>query len=165
MLVFCLLDRAVPYEKACAAWQILHDNGLDKRHNIRSTKPDNVAKLLSAMGFRFPNQAGKYIYEFGQNPIDLRTATREELVEQIPGIGYKLASMFLNRTRGATYAILDVHIKRWLEEKGYDVSKPYEVVEQYFFTEAAKLNKDPNELDLEIWEERRIGNRNKSLEE
>lgn len=64
--------------------------------------------------------------------------------------------MFLRNTRGETYAVVDVHIRRWLAERGYNPKAPYQELEDAFLKEAAKLNKDPRDLDLEIWQERRI---------
>ena len=61
--------------------------------------------------------------EFSNNTINLRTATRDELVKNVKGIGYKLASMFLRNTRGEEYAVMDVHTKRYLKELGYDTKE------------------------------------------
>lgn len=129
MIVFCLLDRAIPYERVCVTWEALRDNNMVTRNGIRDSTLEEIVKVLKSVSFRFPNQTGGFIKEFGDNPIDLRTANRQELVKNIKGIGMKLASMFLHRTRGETYAIIDIHIKRWLEEQGYDISTDYETLD------------------------------------
>jgi thermostable 8-oxoguanine DNA glycosylase len=161
MMVFCLLDRASPYPTVCRCFNLLDDCGLTTRAYIR--KQDYPYKgrewlidnRLRLGGYPFPNQTAKFITEFAWNEINLRTCTREELVEKVNGIGYKLASMFLRNTRGTQYAVIDVHIKNWLVEHGYKLSSNYKKMEEIFIKEAEKRNKTPYDFDMEIWEERR----------
>ena len=155
MIVFCILDRAMPYFKVTKVWEALDESGMTTRKEIQEWEVEDISKVLKSVGHRFPNQAAVFIKEFGDNPIDLRTATRQELVDNIKGIGMKLASMFLVRTRGYEFAILDVHIKNWLKERGR-VSNNYTELEEMFFEEADKLGVSPNDLDLLIWDERRL---------
>ena len=76
---------------------------------------------------------------------------------KIKGVGMKLASMFLVRTRDAEHAIIDIHIKRWLQERDLWHNK-YEEAEKNFAAEAVKMGMSVKQLDLIVWEERRIGN-------
>jgi thermostable 8-oxoguanine DNA glycosylase len=159
-MVFCLLDRAQPYAKVCAAYDALCEYdvvALDSRATLKAASEQEIAEILKSQGYRFPQQAAKFLHAFGSNPIDLRNATREQLIDSILGVGPKLASLFIRNTRkGASVSVLDVHVKRWLAERGYDPKLPYAELEKAFLNEAKKLGRDPGELDLEIWEERRI---------
>lgn len=90
--------------------------------------------------------------------LDLRTCTPEEL-ETVHGLGRKTSRFFIVWTReNANVAALDVHVLRWLREKGYNAprntpasAKKYAALEQAFLKEAAALGKTPQELDQEIW--------------
>lgn len=78
------------------------------------------------------------------------------MVDRCHGIGMKLASMFLRNTRGDDYAVIDVHIRRYLEERG--ITGNYLHLENEFRKIAESQGKSVTELDLEIWNERRVGN-------
>jgi len=156
-LVFCMLDRAMPYEKVCRAFDALNRKDLTLRKNLKKVSLDEIVETLRKEGFRFPNQTAKFLKAFGDNPIDLSTATREELTK-IPGIGMKLASMFLRNTRGSEFAVIDVHVRNFLREHNA-LGKDYLESERNFKEIARKLGKTIHELDFEIWEKRRVGNR------
>ena len=162
MLVFCLLDRAQPYEKVCKAFDALNNADMSTRQGLKKHSYGEIASTLKNSGHRFPNQTAKFLKGFGESSIDLRTIPRDDLVSMTAGLGYKLASMFLRNTRGEEYAVLDVHIKRWLEERGFDPKANYKDLEIVFCSLARGMGKTPYELDMEIWQERRIGNKNKS---
>lgn len=165
-MVFCILDTACPYEMVCKAFDELKDMKMTTREGIMHWREDMIEKTLKKSGYRFPKQHAKRLKDFGYSSINLKTATRKELVDNINGIGMKLASMFLRNTRGHEYAVIDVHTDRWLEKelKAYDQWKPrmtYEEKEKAFIGFAEMLGKTPKELDLEIWQKMRIGNRKK----
>lgn len=160
LLVFCLLDRAMPYENVCKTFEILDKKGLTLRENIRKAPLSEIVKVLKEAPFRFPNQTGRFIKAFGESEIDLSKVTREELVSKIPGIGMKLASMFLRNTRGEDYAVIDVHLKRYLKEQG-KLRKNYLENEKILKEIARKRGMSVAELDFLIWEGRRIGNKKK----
>lgn len=165
-MVFCILDTACPYEMVCRAFDALRESGMTTRKGILHWREDMIEITLKKAKYRFPKQHAKRIKDFGYNYIDLKTATRKELVDNINGIGMKLASMFLRNTRGHQYAVIDVHTDRWLEIQlhAFDQWKPkmtYEEKEKAFIGFADMLGKTPEELDLEIWQKMRIGNRKK----
>jgi len=165
-LVFCIIDTAVPYEMVCRTFDELKKMKMTKRKDIMKWREDMIENALKRAGYRFPKQQAGRIKAFGYSSIDLKKATREELVRDIKGIGMKLASMFLRNTRGHQYAVIDVHTDRWIERelKAYDQWRPkmsYEEKEKAFINFAKILGKTPMELDLEIWQKNRIGNRRK----
>ncbi len=165
-MVFCLLDTSVPYEKCCEAFNALNDAGMTTRKKLRNHTPLPIKLELQSVGYRWANQKSKYLHEFAHNDIDLKTATRDEIVKNIKGVGMKLASMFLRNTRGHQYAVIDIHTDRWIQ-KNFGVpddkykKMSYEQKEEWFIQASELLGKTPMELDLEIWQENRIGNRKK----
>jgi len=166
MLVFCILDTSIPYEKCCEAFDALKKKGMTKKKGLREATQRDIKLVLQEVGYRWANQKATYLKEFSKNDIDLIHVSRDELVKSVKGVGMKLASMFLRNTRGNQYAVIDVHTDRWLQ-KNYnfpdDVYKKmkYEEKEKWFIEASEFLDKTPMELDLEIWQENRIGNRRK----
>ncbi len=165
-MVFCILDTACSYETVCKAFDELKSMKMTKRKDIMKWREDMIENALKRVGYRFPKQQAGRIKAFGYSSIDLKTATREELVRDVKGIGMKLASMFLRNTRGHQYAVIDVHTDRWIQKNymfpddQYKKMK-YEEKEKWFIEASEFLGKTPMELDLEIWQENRIGNRRK----
>ncbi len=165
-MIFCIIDTAVSYEMVCKTFDALKKNKMTKRKDIMRWREDMIEQTLRSAGYRFPKQHAKRIKDFGYSMIDLKKATRKELVENINGIGMKLASMFLRNTRGHEYAVIDVHTDRWIQ-RNFDFSDEkykkmkYEEKEKWFIKAADFLGKTPMDLDLEIWQENRIGNRRK----
>lgn len=167
-MVFCILDTAVPYEMVCRTWDALKKNKMTTRKGLRHSKLTQIIKVLRSSGYRFPNQHAKRLKMFAFNPIDLKRATRDEIVDEVNGVNYKLASMFLRNTRGLDYAVMDVHTRRWLREyltKHTKMSQEklkrmkYDEEEGYFKAIAKLSGKTTKELDLEIWDNMRVGNR------
>jgi len=167
-LVFCIIDTAVPYEMVCRVFDALKKSKMTKRKDIMKWREDMIEITLREAGYRFPKQQAERIKAFGYSGVDLRTVTREELVRDVKGIGMKLASMFLRNTRGHQYAVIDVHTDRWIQ-KNFGVpddkykKMSYEQKEDWFIQASELLGKTPMELDLEIWQKNRIGNRKKNL--
>jgi len=163
LFLFCILDRAMSYEKVCAAFdQVMiylwegSMRGFEKHH------VDKVAETLKSVGYRFPNQTARHIKANSWVDAEwLSYCTREDMVKHCKGIGMKLASMFLVRTRHSHMAIIDVHIKRWLKDvHGLHVEgMKYEDMEGAFLALAKHMGRDPEELDYEIWDQYRIGNK------
>jgi thermostable 8-oxoguanine DNA glycosylase len=93
-----------------------------------------------------------------EESFDLEEVAPEDL-ERIHGIGPKTARFFIVWTRPAErYAVLDVHVLRWMREHGHDVPRStpgtpqlYRRIEGWFLEEAARRKMTPRQLDLEIW--------------
>ncbi|MFQ5875854.1 MAG: hypothetical protein ACE5JL_18920 [Dehalococcoidia bacterium] len=168
MMIFCLLDRATVYRQVCIAFDMLDQLGLTDTWRLRFSATrlgsllliNKIKRVLEEAGYRFPLQAARTIVRFAVDyHPDLRTAPREDLVDWIYGLGMKLASMFLARTRPeeGPYAILDRHLHRWLERHGCTLPRSdYLGRERFFLDWCTERELDPVDYDLEIWERSRI---------
>ncbi len=96
--------------------------------------------------------------------IDLHTCSLDSLIS-IPGVGFKSAKMFLVHTRrDYRGAVLDVHILRYLREKGVrkvprqapSSPKSYARLERRILKDADALGMTPAEFDLFVWTQRAI---------
>lgn len=153
-MVFCLLNRAMPYALVCKGFDALETHGLTNRKALRKASKSQIAKVLASTGYRFPNTSADFLKAWSNNPIDVKKTSREEMVASIDGIGYKLASMFLRNTRGLQYAVIDTHTKKWLKEHGV-VSSDYIELEKAFMEKSHELGRNLYDLDMEIWQEKR----------
>lgn len=161
LFLFCLLDRASSYEQVCKIHNGLKSLKLLSFKSLKLLKEGNLSSILKQLGCRFPVQTAKFIeYNIQSFTIsDIASMSRDELAMRIKGFGYKLASMFHNRLHNTNYAIIDVHIDRYLEGNGCK-AKSYKDKEIFFFQLAEEKEMTPDELDWEIWNQNRIGNRN-----
>lgn len=103
------------------------------------------------------NKIERTFTEIVESDIDLDWCTPEDL-EAIHGIGPKSARFYIVWTRPwEEYAVLDVHVLRWLSQRGYDVPrstpplKRYKEIESLFLAEAEEAGINPRDLDLAIW--------------
>ena len=169
-MVFCILDSNVPYKRVCEAFQAIIDSWVMHFDDAKL-----LSKFLNDLGFygirrilknaHYPwyNTKARFLLRWAKSsysgPEKLREASREELVENITGISWKLASLFLRNTRKLRVAVLDRHVCRWLGVPFPLTTKAnYEAAEQKFLKKANALGLDPYDLDLKIWEESRIKN-------
>jgi len=160
LFIFCQLDRAMPYEKVCEIYTKLINSGITF-HKLRDELTvDDLSKLLKKCGLRFPRQTATFLH-YNANFFcadSLRNMTRDEISEQCKGFGMKLASMFHNRIHDSNYAIIDVHIDRFLKQYGC-FEKNYKKKEKYLQKIAKKNDMTMEQLDWKIWNRNRIGNR------
>ena len=160
LFLFCLLDKAASYEQVCNIFNGLELQGLTSFKSLKLLEENDLHSILKKLGCRFPVQTSRFIeYNIESFTIsEIASMSRDELVIKIKGFGYKLASMFHNRLYNSNYAVIDIHINRYLEENGCKV-KNYKEKEMFFFQLAEKKGMTPDELDWEIWDQNRIGNR------
>jgi len=160
LFIFCQFDRAMPYEKVCESYRYLESHGFLSFEILRTFTVGELTDLLRDARLRFPKVTATYLYrnirEF--NGEKLKKMSRDEIVEKCSGFGYKLASMFCNRCQGTQYAIIDVHIDRYLVEHGC-TERSYIKKEECFIELASQYGMTPDELDWEIWDSRRIGSK------
>jgi len=160
LFIFCQLDRVMPYEKVCHVFEYLDSRGLTQFEELRETPEFMLGYYLKLSGHRFPYQTAGFI-KWNINNFtakELRKMSRDKIAEECMGFGYKLASMFHNRIHGTDYAIIDVHVDRYLEQHGCKAKK-YKEKESYLQNLAKTQNKSLEVLDWEIWNTNRIGNR------
>ena len=160
LFLFCLLDRASSYEQVCRIHNGLESLKLLSFKSLKLLKEGDLSSTLKQLGCRFPVQTAKFIeYNIQSFTIsNINLMSRDELVTHVKGFGYKLASMFHNRLHNTNYAIIDVHIDRYLKENNCK-AKNYKDKEVFFFQLAEKKGMTPDELDWKIWDQNRIGNR------
>ncbi len=118
----------------------------------------SLPKKLKECGIGCYTLKAKAIWALVNSNMDLRTCTLEDL-EKIPGIGRKTSRCFVMHSRpDANCAGLDVHILKFLRDKGHNVptstpgsKKMYEELEKLFIKYAKKSGKPIADFDLEVW--------------
>jgi thermostable 8-oxoguanine DNA glycosylase len=121
---------------------------------IRHDMLDTQMKKFKLGQYKRIGNAFKGILQFKRM---LRIVTIDQL-ESVSGIGSKTARFFVLHSRpDAKVAVLDTHILKWLNDKGYKVpkatpaKKKYGEIEKLFLTEAINHQMTPADLDLTIW--------------
>lgn len=157
--LFCLLNRNIPYPKLCDIFDQLIESYWEGsfRWSFKVLSEASLARSLKEVGHRFPNQTARFIKEnLWVTASFLKYCTRKTMVEKCKGIGMKLASMYLRNTRGEEYAVLDVHIKRFLEKGGFSPKSSYLELEKVFSNIAKRAEMSMFELDMAIWQNYRV---------
>ena len=153
-LCFCILTANFNAERS-----ILIQKEIGNRFLTLSEK--ELANKLKELGHRFPNTRAKYIVENRKYANKLQDIvnylnTREWLVNNIKGLGYKEASHFLRNIGFDDYAIVDFHILDLLNKYNVNITRPltkskYLGVENILRNLAVKLDLTLAELDLYLW--------------
>jgi len=156
-LCFCLLTANFSAARGIQIQYIIGDGFLN-------LPEDKLAEKLKQLGHRFPNARSKYIVEARKHKNSLKNLkrgnehkSREWLVENIKGLGYKESSHFLRNIGRTDLAIIDFHIinllvKHKLVEKPKTLTKKkYLDIENLLRKIAEKTNLTLAELDLYLW--------------
>jgi len=158
-LCFCICtpqSRAVVCDRAI--------KGLLKNGNLFNGSYDEIRQGLS--GVRFPNNKTGYILEARdllsssgkiviKERIDTKDIieTRDWIVKNIKGIGYKEASHFLrNIGFGEDLAILDVHIIKNMIRYKLVKEKPKTITKKKYFELEEKLRKFSKKINIPLGE-------------
>ena len=166
-LCFCILT---PQSKAVYCDKAIDE--LRKNNLLFSGDQEHISSKLKGFA-RFHNKKSSYliaarrIFQQGKKKISIKNIlkkenalkTREWLVKNIKGLGYKEASHFLRNTgQGNDIAILDVHIMRNLKRLGVvrkipsSISrKTYLEIEDKMRKFSRRINIPLEELDLLFW--------------
>jgi N-glycosylase/DNA lyase len=133
-----------------------------------SLSEKQLAEKLKQLGYRFPNTRAKYIVEARKHTSMLVWAakecenefeSRDWLVDNVKGLGYKEASHFLRNIGKDDVAIIDFHIIDLLVSNCL-IKKPksktlnakrYLEIEEKLKQLAAAVNLSLGELDLYLW--------------
>jgi N-glycosylase/DNA lyase len=162
-LVFCILTPQTSARRADSAVRELSERGL-----LKAGRSREIYTVLRRWGVRFPSNKARYIVQNRRKlegglalPRILGAdahATREVLVREVWGMGYKEASHFLRNIGYEGLAIIDRHILRGLLRIGVlesevDVSSRsrYLFVEERFMEAARIVGVPPEALDLLLW--------------
>ena len=129
-----------------------------------SLSESDLSRLLHLVRYRFYNVRSKFIVGARSVMNDLPeivrssdlAGSREYLVENVPGIGYKEASHFLRNVGIFKFAILDKHIQSILSEMlniriGSMTSKRYIEIEEKMIEISEKYSMEPGIFDLYLW--------------
>ncbi|MBN2190478.1 MAG: N-glycosylase/DNA lyase [Candidatus Aureabacteria bacterium] len=166
-LCFCL---CTPQSKAKASAKAI--SLLEKGNLLETGTHAQVSRALKKAGVRFHNNKSRFIIAarecFARSflpPLDSETSyskisqTRDFLVKNIKGIGYKEASHFLrNIGYGDELAILDVHILKNMARLKIIRSVPKSITKRQYLLMEKKLKAFSKkagiplaELDLLLW--------------
>ncbi len=158
-LCFCILTANSSAEIGIKIQNVLKYDGFAELNE------KELARKLRELGYRFYNIRAKYIVEAREyvnikkiiNSFREPWESREWLVKNVKGLGYKEASHFLRNTGFLDFAILDRHILRMMG-KARIVRVPkslskreYLEIEKKFIEIAEGLGMKPGELDLYLW--------------
>lgn len=157
-LMFCLQTAQSSAKAARATIDRLKGCGL-----LFTANPHQIHKCME--GVRFSEKKADYLHKAREKlPIIKqqlglpKEELREWLVENIDGMGPKLASHFLRNIGIFGLAILDVHVQNFLAgnkllkgEVGKLDKKQYIENEKTYLQLAKQLNILPEELDIAIW--------------
>lgn len=126
----------------------------------------NKSHIKSCLkGIRFSNNKSEYLFYARKKLPQIKknfklpaTEQREWLVNNIKGMGMKLASHYLRNIGIFNLAILDVHVQRYMKENyefigkvGALTKKQYLENEKLYFKLSKKIKIAPEELDIAIW--------------
>ena len=157
-LCFCILTANFNAERSIKIQKKIGDGFLNMTEK-------QLAKKLKNLGHRFPNARAGYIVEARKQKNLIKKIlnqkneqeTREWLVKNIKGLGYKEASHFLRNTGFENIAIIDFHIidlltKFRLTKKPKTLGKKkYLETEKTLKKLSEKLNISLARLDLYLW--------------
>jgi len=127
LLTGLILDTRTPLERMAVVTRNLkaakygESNLLDFRvlHEITKTSgAPQVAKLLKIAGYPWYNQKSRFFETVPK--FDLGTASFEQM-QEIKGVGPKLASLWRNIVHGEQLPVIDAHVYRWLGTLGYKI--------------------------------------------
>ncbi len=157
-LCFCILVANNSVEKTQKVWNKINKSFLN-------FSEDELRDKLKSAGYRFYNKRADYIISARKHIGELESIfkleekeTREWLVENIKGLGFKEASHFLRNLGYKNFGILDRHILRVLLKYGVMdeipktlTKKKYLEIENELGKIGAELNISLAELDLYLF--------------
>lgn len=149
-LCFCIMTANFNAEKSIKIQKQINNGFL--------TLPEKeLAAKLKKLGHRFPNTRANYIVEARKHKNSIKGKSREWLVKNIKGLGYKEASHFLRNIGCKNLTIIDFHIIDLLVKNNI-IKKPktltknkYLEIENKLSNITKKANLNLAELDLYLW--------------
>ncbi|MEM0158713.1 MAG: N-glycosylase/DNA lyase [Thermoplasmataceae archaeon] len=158
-LCFCILTANTSAEMGI---RTIESIGLE---NLLTASQEELRDLLKKNRYRFYNLRSKFIvsarWVIDELPGLIRgpdhSGSREYLVNNIMGIGYKEASHFMRNVGIFDFAILDKHILRIMSQEMPGIKlkptsrKRYLEIEAAFIEKSLELGLKPGILDLYLW--------------
>lgn len=158
-LAFCIMAANFSAIKSLKIQLEIHDK-------ILEINKSELIKILRKHGHRYPEARAEYIIN-ARSKIDYIASLiksqqktfviRDWLVDNISGVGMKVASHFLRNTGRFDVAILDFHILDLLERSKVILRpktltrKKYLEIENTLFYISKKVGVPPGILDLYLW--------------
>lgn len=158
-LCFCIMAAGYDAEKSVRIQNEIEDGFL-------YMSEEALAEKLRDLGHRYPELKARYIVKAREKIDELKNVLekfedsrqiREWLVENIEGVGYKVASHFLRNIGRMDLAIIDIHVLNILRRYGVVkyfktlTKKRYIEIEKILEKMSEKLGLDLGELDLYLW--------------
>ncbi|PYB69188.1 N-glycosylase [Thermoplasma sp. Kam2015] len=155
-LVFCILAANTSASMSLRMQEAIGDGFLYMSR-------DELRNALKTNKYRFYNVRSDFIVRsrsiIDELPEIVKSSdhegSRDYLVENVYGVGYKEASHFLRNVGIFDFAILDKHIMKWMSQyypvKKNSSKKNYLYNEEIFRGLSASLGVEPGILDLFIW--------------
>ncbi|WP_245526151.1 N-glycosylase/DNA lyase [Archaeoglobus profundus] len=118
-----------------------------------------IEELMREAGVRFASRKAKYLktalenFDIVEKALKLEDFGARRMLLKLKGLGMKESSHFLRNVGRRNLAIVDRHILRWLERRGYRFKLPREYVkaEEVLRRIAKERNLTLAELDLVLW--------------
>lgn len=128
--------------------------GLD----LHDLSVEDIEKLMRNAGVRFAKRKAKYLklalerFEIVDRSLSFEDFQARNVLLSVKGFGMKESSHFLRNVGRKDIAILDRHVLRWLEHKGYNFKpRDYLKAEEVLRRIARDNGLSLAELDLIIW--------------
>ncbi len=157
-LCFCILAANTSAEMGLRVQKVIGSR------RFLSLPQEELSSLLKRVKYRFYNVRSKFIVNARWIAPELpelvasgdREGTREYLVSNVDGIGYKEASHFLRNVGIFDFAILDKHVQAMLlpglnEKIGSLSPKKYLELEGVFKKISERFELEPGIMDLYMW--------------
>ena len=177
--LYCVLSAAENYTKLMRVYNSLLDNKLDSPESIasnrqtldeivgKSRKDTQKKKCIYELSLWWPGSGlPKEIVEDAKNSRQKEFELRNSLAKDAPGIGYKCASLLIRMCGYENIVPVDIHVQRYLKEKGHDVrvtdyktqpgltKKEYLLYEQLFSGIAKSQGIPPAKFQYVLWVKR-----------
>lgn len=131
---------------------------LNPFESLKNFKVDEISSMLNKNGIGCYNYKSKSIHQLIHSKLDLKTCSVNDL-DDIFFIGPKTARMFILHTRpNEEFAVLDVHILKFLKDKGVEGvpkgtpnGKKYIDLEKKFLFFAKESGMNVADFDLYLW--------------
>lgn len=124
--------------------------------DLRDIEVEKIEELMRNSGVRFYTRKAKYVkmamenFEIVERALKMDDFSARKELMRLKGLGMKESSHFLRNIGRFNVAIVDRHVMRWLEKRGFK-PRNYLMSEEILRRIAEKEGITLAELDLRIW--------------